>query len=403
MRERDRALIAAAAIMAVLIAGALLGVLGRPGPVPALVLSPSSGPPGTLVTLSGDAGAGCPSPNGSTAVDFEPGGGTKAAAFSEMAVPVASNGLWSTAFAVPGYLGSSVSGDQGLAVGPGVYQFVGHLCEGAGYQRASFRVTRAHFTAKAPTYVGIAPTPDGEGYWLVDSTGNVEAFGDARTYGSLTAMDVRPPAPVVGIARTADGNGYWLADEEGHIYSFGDAGLYGSGLAKLPGRQPITGLAATPDGKGLWLLGVGGHVYPFGDARASGVPAGAPTTYDGIAARPAGGYVVSSATGRGTYAFPGGQPLAGSLSVALTASLVGTAATPSGNGAWAAGAEGSVFPSGDATFYGSLPDDDITPDVPVTGIASTPDGRGYWLVGRDGTVFSFGDAHFFGMAYDGAP
>ncbi|HUB71443.1 MAG TPA: hypothetical protein VL984_13570 [Acidimicrobiales bacterium] len=402
MRKRDRALTAGALLVAVLAGGALVGAVhneGRPMP---LGLSVTSGPPGTLVTVSGDAGAGCSPASGSTALDFEQTGGTKAKPFSEMTVPMASDGLWSTTFAVPGYLGSSAVGERGAAVATGEYQFAGELCDGKGYQRAAFRVTAPISPQKVPTYVGITPTPDGAGYWLVANTGDVEAFGDARAFGSLTAADVRPAAPIVGMARTADGNGYWLADEEGRIYSFGDAGSYAPGLAKVDGRPPITGLAAAPDGGGLWLLGAGGQVYPVGDAGTSGAPAEVPSTYDGIAARPAGGYVVSTATGSGAYAFPGGQPLGGSSSLALTASLVGTAVTPSGNGAWEAGAEGSVFPSGDAIFYGSLPDDHITPDAPVTGIASTPDGRGYWLIGGDGTVFSFGDARFFGMAYDGA-
>jgi hypothetical protein len=32
------------------------------------------------------------------------------------------------------------------------------------------------------------------------------------------------------------------------------------------------------------------------------------------------------------------------------------------------------------------------------GIAVTRDGRGYWEVGADGAVFPFGDAGFFGAA-----
>ncbi|HTV11341.1 MAG TPA: hypothetical protein VME20_05700 [Acidimicrobiales bacterium] len=398
MRERDKVL-AVAALVVVLGAGAALDVTRKPPPIAALALSTASGPPGTLVTVSGDAGAGCSRAKDLTALDFEPSG--KAGRTSGMTVPTGANGLWSATFAVPSYLGGAPTVQHGGVVVPGRYQFVAELCNGTGRQIAAFRVSAAPPEAAPKSYVGIATTPDGRGYWLVANTGEVDAFGDARQLGSLTAMHITPTAPIVGVARTADGGGYWLAGADGHLYSFGDAASFGPLPGNGSGRGPITGVAATPDGHGVWLVGADGQIYGFGDARGAGTPPETSSPYDAIAARPAGGYLVSTATGAGVYAFSGGWLLGGSSDLALRSSLVGAAVTPSGNGAWQAGADGGVFTSGDATFYGSLPGDNITPDTPVTGIAATPDGRGYWLVGADGTVFSFGDAGFFGMAYDG--
>jgi hypothetical protein len=73
---------------------------------------------------------------------------------------------------------------------------------------------------------------------------------------------------------------------------------------------------------------------------------------------------------------------------------IGVARTPTGLGGWVAAANGSVYPFGDAGYYGSITG--TRPTHPIVGIAATPSGRGYWLVGRDGGIFSFGDARFHG-------
>ena len=56
--------------------------------------------------------------------------------------------------------------------------------------------------------VGVATTPDGQGYWLVASDGGVFAFGDAPFEGSMGGRHLN--APIVGIAPTRNGQGYWL-------------------------------------------------------------------------------------------------------------------------------------------------------------------------------------------------
>ena len=55
--------------------------------------------------------------------------------------------------------------------------------------------------------VGMATTPDGEGYWLVAADGGVFTFGDAPFAGSMGGRPLN--APVVGMA-AADMGGYWL-------------------------------------------------------------------------------------------------------------------------------------------------------------------------------------------------
>jgi len=96
-----------------------------------------------------------------------------------------------------------------------------------------------------------------------------------------------------------------------------------------------------------------------------------------------------------------GSPSYGSTAnLHLSKPIVGITSTRSGNGYWLVGADGGVFSFGDATFHGSLPGLDVTPQKPIVGIATTQSGAGYWLDGSDGGVFTFGNAGFFGSTPD---
>ena len=164
--------------------------------------------------------------------------------------------------------------------------------------------------------VGIAATPDGNGYWLVASDGGVFAFGDAAFYGSTGRLPLNKPdrghrrhprrqaatgwwPPTAGSSPSAtppstapraasrstspswaspptpDGKGYWLVASDGGIFAFGDAGFYGS-TGRLPLNKPIVGIAATPDGNGYWLVASDGGIFAFGDAGFYGSAGGTP-------------------------------------------------------------------------------------------------------------------------------
>jgi hypothetical protein len=95
--------------------------------------------------------------------------------------------------------------------------------------------------------VGMAPTPDGGGYWLVGSDGGIFAFGDAGFFGSAAPIALH--APIVGMAPTPDGGGYWLVGSDGGIFAFGDAGFFGSipAINSCPlGTDGYTGSFAGP-------------------------------------------------------------------------------------------------------------------------------------------------------------
>jgi L,D-peptidoglycan transpeptidase YkuD (ErfK/YbiS/YcfS/YnhG family) len=79
--------------------------------------------------------------------------------------------------------------------------------------------------------VGMAPTSDGGGYWLVASDGGIFSFGDATYNGSTGAIHLNQP--IVGMAPTSGGGGYWLVASDGGIFTFGDATFAGSATGDI--------------------------------------------------------------------------------------------------------------------------------------------------------------------------
>jgi hypothetical protein len=237
---------------------------------------------------------------------------------------------------------------------------------------------------------GFGPT---NSYWVVTATASVHPFGSAKTYGSLAALN----KPIVGMAPTLNGLGYWLVASDGGIFSYGDAAFLGS-RGGQPLNKPIVGMAATPDGGGYWLVASDGGIFSYGDAAFFGSRGGQPLNAPivGMAATPDGGgyWLVASDDGIFSYGDAGflgsrgGQP--------LNKPIVGMAASPTGNGYWLVASDGGVFSYGDAVFQGST--GGITLNKPIVGMAGTRDGGGYWLFASDGGVFNYGDALFSGSA-----
>ena len=100
--------------------------------------------------------------------------------------------------------------------------------------------------------------------WLLDGGGRRRhvQFGDAQFYGSVGAT---PEQAVVGMAPTPDGGGYWLVAADGGIFSYGDALFHGS-AGNLPLVQPMVGMAAMPDGGGYWFSAADGGLFNYGNA-----------------------------------------------------------------------------------------------------------------------------------------
>jgi hypothetical protein len=374
---------------------------------PTYSVSPTSGPVGTEVHLSGNVGAAsaCPSLSGQHTgfLEFTHGsirGGARVAN-EWINVTVAPGGGWSAVFVIPSFVGGQAMtvGSQGAAVTPGTWTFGIPSCGSGPAPQVDFQVTSA--SPPPSTFVGMAPTADGHGYWLAQAQGGVFAYGDAPFDGSLPGLHVTPAAPIVAVAADPSG-GYWLVGADGGVYAFGGAPFYGS----LPADHvtpfgPIVGITPTADGGGYWLVGAGGGVFAFGDAAYAG---SANTGVPRVALLPTAdgaGYILPSSTGLAPAVYGDASAVftagGGSPPMALDALVTGAAMDRGATGYWEVSADGGVYAFGSAAFDGSLPAAGVAPAAPITAMAAAP-GGGYWLLGADGGVFAFGGAGFFGSA-----
>ena len=145
--------------------------------------------------------------------------------------------------------------------------------------------------------MGMVPSNDDHGYFMVASDGGVFAFGDARFAGSCPGIG-GCGGSAVSVLPDHSGNGYWVVTSTGNVYTFGDAPYFGA-----PDHGPVTSAVATPDGKGYWILLSDGEVFPYGDAASLG--SASSTNFNGFdpataifATTDGQGYWVSSAAGK---------------------------------------------------------------------------------------------------------
>ncbi len=304
---------------------------------------------------------------------------------------------WSvTAGALPAGLGldSTTGVISGVPTLPGTTSFTVGVTDSAGITATaplSLTVAAAASTAGAgpallaAPVVGMAATPDGQGYWLANATGGVQAFGDASYFGSMAGHPLN--SPINHIVAAPDGGGYWLVAADGGTFAFGDAHFYGSmGGHRL--NAPVVDLAPTPSGRGYWLVATDGGIFAFGDAKFAGSMGGHPLNRPvvGITADAAtGGYWLVASDG-GIFSF--GAPFFGSTgSLRLNRAINGMTATGDGRGYWFVGSDGGIFAFGDAHFHGST--GALHLNQPVVGMAADTATGGYWLVASDGGIFSF--------------
>jgi len=213
--------------------------------------------------------------------------------------------------------------------------------------------------------VGITPTADRAGYWLVASDGGLFSFGDAGFFGSIPGLGVAPPgtpgaprrlsAPIVGMVPSADGGGYFMVGSDGGVFAFGDARYEGS----CPGIGGCDGPAVSvqPDGtgRGYWLVTATGSVYAFGDAPYLGAPAPQSVPVTAAVRTPDGqGYWLLFANG--VVAGYGDARDLGSATGQTGPLDPATAivSTADGQGYWITTAAGGAYPFGDAPSDGSM-------------------------------------------------
>jgi hypothetical protein len=231
---------------------------------------------------------------------------------------------------------------------------------------AQFYGSAANLHLQSPV-VGISPTADRGGYWLVASDGGVFAFGDANFYGSIPGLGIAPDdspklprlnAPIVGIVPSHDDGGYFLVAADGGVFTFGDAKFEGS----CPGiggcSSGIAGMMTDSTGNGCWLVTYTGDVYTFGDASDYGEPAAYlpyATEVNSAVRTPSGnGYWILFSDGEiytyGDAAYLG-SPF-GQIEFSNPASAI--FATADGGGYWVTTFNGTVYAYGDAPNDGGL-------------------------------------------------
>jgi hypothetical protein len=211
--------------------------------------------------------------------------------------------------------------------------------------------------------VGIVPTADHGGYWLDASDGGVFSYGDTQFYGSIPGLGLHPAgsglpnslnAPIVGMVPSIDDDGYFMVGSDGGVFAFGDAHFAGS----CPGIGGCAGsaVAVMPDasGNGYWLVTSTGNVYTFGDAAYFGAP-GQGTVTSAVATSDGLGYWILLADGQ-VYAYgdavSAGSPPAGDFGGLNAATAVFS--TSDGAGYWVSSALGSVYNFGDAPNDGGM-------------------------------------------------
>ncbi len=319
-----------------------------PSPLPASITLRYTG--GTTATLDGTPQAGdggtfticLTASNGATPVATQvftltvPGPGAPPAPPSPASPPAPQHGYW-------------LVGADGGIFSFGSAQFYGST--------GSLRLQRP--------VVGITPTANRGGYWLVGSDGGIFAFGSAGYYGSIPGSGLKPAgsglshslnAPIVGMVPSNDGGGYFMVASDGGVFAFGDAHFAGS----CPGIGGCKGaaVAVVPDatGNGYWVVTSIGAVYTFGDAVNYGQPGlQSSTITSATATSDAGGYWILDGAGQvfpfGDAAPLGGMP-AGSAGGFDPASAI--FATSDGGGYWVVTALGKVSSFGDAPTDGDM-------------------------------------------------
>jgi hypothetical protein len=111
--------------------------------------------------------------------------------------------------------------------------------------------------AVALSLAGLALASTPTNYWLVSSTGQVFAFGKAKTHGAEAGKHFK--GTITGIKGTSDGGGYWIVTSRTH-YSFGDATrkkYVSGGLKRYTGKTKPKGLKGKIVGYAVASIPVG--------------------------------------------------------------------------------------------------------------------------------------------------
>lgn len=256
------------------------------------------------------------------------------------------------------------------------------------------------------------------GYWVADDDGYVYGFGDAADYDSSTygtvpigysaGINGQNNIHLMSLAAHPSGKGYWTLDNTGVVHAYGAAGHYGQvdvGCHPYYDGIRAMDITSTHTGNGYWVAYSNGVIHGFGDATPSYtvLPYTAITNY------------MNTYGPEYLYLYPAANPLgfeirwAGAAGYDLYYRCTSIVGHPTKMGFWAADGSGQVFPYGDVGFFGELQNRWYAPGASDTfqlnpvewtmNIEVTETGNGYWLLFPSGHIASFGDAVNQGTSY----
>jgi len=146
------------------------------------------------------------------------------------------------------------------------------------------------------TFSGISVTSAGDGYGLVDTSGENYDFGTVVSHGNPSGFT----GSVVAVSVTADGNGYAEVSSTGQVYAYGTVRYWGNPTGF---SGTITGISVTADGQGYAVVSSAGQNYDYGTVVSHGNPSGFTGSIVGVSVTANGqGYADLSSIGQ-VYAY----------------------------------------------------------------------------------------------------
>lgn len=221
------------------------------------------------------------------------------------------------------------------------------------------------------TVIAMAPQPDGHGYWTMQIDGMVRAFGSAEHFGDFEETRMGGERNYIDIVPTNTGEGYYLLQRDGTVHAFGDAVHYGdmpnlgtSGIPEISYRAVAMETHPTLDG--YWIVNGDGKVRAFGDLVSLGEI-------------PNRDRMINAQEG-----------------------AVDITRNEAGDGYWILAGASHVYPFGACEGFGEILQTTFDPNTfegfqQITwAIVPANHGAGYQLLQAIGTVSTFGNANNFG-------
>ena len=239
--------------------------------------------------------------------------------------------------------------------------------------------------AMGRTFSGISVTSAGDGYGLVDTSGENYDFGTAISHGNPSGFT----GNIVSVSVTADGNGYAEVSSTGQVYTYGTVRYWGNPTGF---SGTITGISVTADGQGYAVVSSAGQNYDYGTVVSRGNPTGFTGNIVGVSVTADGqGYADVSSAGQ-NYDY--GTVVSRGNPTGFTGNIVGVSVTADGQGYADVSSAGQNYDYGTVVSRGNPTG--FTGNI--VGVSVTANGQGYADVSSVGQVYAYGSVTYRGNA-----